>query len=167
MPATSKDELLQITQKEFGKLETLIADCDAAIVLAKDEEDTSIKDVVAHRAHWIELFFGWYEDGLAGKDVSFPAEGYKWNELKRYNADLRARQARLSWGEAVDELKSQHERLAAFISARSETELYEGPLVGAKNDWKLGRWAEATGASHYRSASKYIRARKKALAAAD
>lgn len=87
MPAHTKAELLSLTEKEFDKLCRLIGPINADIAMKKDEDDTSIKDVIAHRAHWIELFLGWYRDGAAGREVHFPAEGYKWNELKRYNAD--------------------------------------------------------------------------------
>jgi len=159
MPARSKNELLTASDQEFAKLEKLIGPIDAQTALAKDDEDTSIKDVIAHRAHWINLFLGWYSDGRAGKTVHFPAEGYKWNELKRYNADLRSRQADLSWDEARRMLADRHHALLAFIREHSDAELYGGPMAGAKNDWVAGRWAEAAGPSHYRSAAKYIRSR--------
>lgn len=163
MPAQSKSALLEVTQKEFDKLQALLAKVSEEAALAKDADNTSIKDVVAHRAHWIDLFFGWYTDGQAGKEVHFPAPGYKWNELPRYNAALREQQKDLSWLEACALLSDGHERLSAFLDGLSEKALYNGPMKGAKNDWTVGRWAEATGPSHYRSAAKYIRARLKAL----
>ena len=129
MPAAaSKAELVAVTGKEFGKLERLLAGIDATTALAKDEDDTSIKDVVAHRAHWIDLFLGWYRDGLAGKPVHFPAEGYKWSELKRYNADLRSRQEDLGWDGARDALVAADRRLVLFLSDCSDRELYGGPM---------------------------------------
>ncbi len=161
MPATSKDALIEVTEKEFAKLDALLKSVDAERALVKDEEDTSIKDVVAHRAHWIDLFIGWYTDGQAGKDVFFPAKGYKWNELKRYNADLRAKQADLTWPAACKRLRARHKKLLAFMKATSDKALYGGPMIGANNPWTPGRWAEASGPSHYRSAVKYIRARLK------
>lgn len=90
MAALSKDALRDITVKDFEKLSKLIGGISDATALAKDSDDTSIKDVIAHRAHWIDLYLGWYHDGQAGKEVHFPAKGYKWNELPRYNAALRA-----------------------------------------------------------------------------
>lgn len=163
MSAQSKDELLLVSRKEFEKLEKLIGTISPASALTKDDDEMSIKDVVAHRAHWIELFLGWYADGLAGKPVYFPAEGYKWNELKRYNADLRAQQADLGWDEAVGRLQKKYEKLMSLLESCSNDELYGGPMKGAKNDWTPGRWAEAAGPSHFRSASKYIRSRLKVL----
>ncbi len=158
MPAKNKSELLEITQNEYRKLTKLIEPIDADTAMEKREEDASIKDIVAHRAYWIDLFLGWYADGIAGKTVHFPAEGYKWNELKRYNADLRDRQSELDWPGAIALLQKNYKALMNFIEERSEDELYGGPMQGASNDWRTGRWAEAAGSSHFRSASKYIRA---------
>lgn len=160
MPAaTSKRDLIAVTEAEFSRLSRLIGRVPAEIALLKDADDTSIKDVVAHRAHWIDLFLGWYAEGQAGRDVHFPAKGYKWSELKRYNADLRARQRALSWDEAVALLVDRYARLITFCEGLEDADLYGAAMQGARNDWTPGRWAEAAGASHFRSASKYIRAR--------
>ncbi|MCK0120916.1 ClbS/DfsB family four-helix bundle protein [Loktanella sp. F6476L] len=164
MAATNKAELLDITQKEFRKLGKVIGSVDPAAATRKDENDTSIKDVIAHRAHWIDLFVGWHADGQAGKKVYFPAKGYKWNDLKRYNADLQATQADLDWDDAVKFLQARYEKLLDFINTHSDEQLYAEPMKGANNAWPTGRWAEAAGPSHFRSAAKYLRARLKALA---
>lgn len=157
MPATEKSALLDVTFKEYAKLHTLIARIDPRFAMSKDDDDTSIKDVVAHRAHWIGLFLNWHADGQAGKQVHFPAEGYKWNDLPRYNAALRERQSSMGWSEAVTYLATQHDRLVSFIEGQTNAGLYGGPMKGAHNHWTTGRWAEAAGASHYRSAAKYLR----------
>lgn len=159
--ATTKQELQEVTKKEYDKLAKLLAKVDAETAMAKDD-DISIKDTVAHRAHWIGLFIGWYTDGVAGERVFFPAEGYKWNDLKRYNADLRATQNDLNWQAAVLMLETANQQLVSFIDALTNDDLYGGPMAGANNKWTPGRWAEAAGPSHYRSAAKYIRARLKA-----
>ena len=162
MAATSKSDLIAVTEKELGKLADLIAACDVNTALQKRDDETSIKDIIGHRAHWIDLFLGWYADGLAGKDVQFPAPGYKWNELKRYNADLRQQQADLGWYDATALLDAKHQDLLILINRLSDGDLYGAPMKGARNDWTVGRWAEAAGASHYRSAAKYLRACLKA-----
>lgn len=159
MAAENKSELHKITQVEFEKLEQLISSIDSKTAQCEDEENTSIKDIISHRAHWIELFFGWYSDGISGKIVYFPAEGYKWNDLKRYNAELKKQHAHIGWDEAVVTLKKNYEKLIDFIETQSNCDLYDGPMKGANNQWTPGRWAEAAGASHFRSASKYVRSR--------
>ncbi|MDJ1006693.1 MAG: ClbS/DfsB family four-helix bundle protein [Paracoccaceae bacterium] len=167
MPAaTTRAELIAVAEKEYTKLQALLDTIPDGAALVPDDDDTSIKDVIAHRAHWIDLFLGWYADGLAGREVALPAPGYKWNDLKRYNADLRAAQADLGWAEAVEMLAASHAKLMAFIDAHDDTALYGAPMKGGNNRWPPGRWAEAAGPSHYRSAAKYIRARLRALSAA-
>lgn len=160
MPAaTTKPDLIAVSDKEWAKLVALCAGIPEDIALAKDDDEISIKDVVAHRAHWIDLFLGWYRDGQAGSDVAMPAPGYKWSDLKRYNADLRARQTGLGWNQARADLADRHQTLMAFIGGLDEADLYGGPMKGGRNAWTTGRWAEAAGPSHYRSAAAYIRKR--------
>jgi len=159
MPAKTKKELLALTAKEFEKLQKVLDDMPAILRLEKDADDTSPKDIIGHRAHWIQLFLGWYHDGKAGRDVFFPAKGYKWNELKRYNAELRQKQADLSWQSAGSLLETSHAELLALLESLADEDLYGGPMKGANNDWTTGRWAEAAGPSHYRSAIKYLRQR--------
>ncbi|WP_299417806.1 ClbS/DfsB family four-helix bundle protein [uncultured Sulfitobacter sp.] len=144
MACTNKDDLINLTEREFAKLQKLIASLDQA-QSEKGEDDVSIKDVIGHRAHWIDLFLGWYNDGMAGKEVFFPAKGYKWNDLKRYNAELRQRQAHLDWETVKTLLQSRHDQLVLFLSDLSNTKLYGGPMQGANNKWTTGRWAAATG----------------------
>ncbi|MEM9795257.1 MAG: ClbS/DfsB family four-helix bundle protein [Pseudomonadota bacterium] len=164
MAATDKASLQAITGKEYDKLYRLIDGIEEAVAMRVCADGVSIKDIVGHRAHWIDLFLGWYADGQAGLEVQFPAPGYKWNELKRYNADLRVRQAALTWDEAREALADGFARLWAFIDARNTAELYGGPMKGARNDWTVGRWAEAAGPSHFRSAAKVIRAQLRVFA---
>ncbi|MEP5730645.1 MAG: ClbS/DfsB family four-helix bundle protein [Sulfitobacter sp.] len=164
MPAKTKSDLMNVTDSEFAKLQNAITGTDAGHALLKDNDGTSIKDIVAHRAHWIALFLGCYTDGQADKEVFFPARGYRWNELPRYNADLRAQQVHLGWDAATNLLLNAHSELRALLDRSSDQDLYAAPMKGAKNAWTMGRWAEAAGPSHYRSATKYIRQRNKAHA---
>ncbi len=159
MAAKSKQELLLLALKEFEKLYRLLDILPAGLRLELDDEGVSPKDIVAHRAHWIDLFLGWYLDGQEEKTVYFPAEGYKWNETKRYNADLRARQKGMTWTEAGALLERNHNKLLRLIESLSDDQLYSAPMKGANNAWPTGRWAEAAGPSHFRSATKYFRQR--------
>ncbi len=159
MPAaTTKSALKDITVKEYAKLRSLLDGIGDKQAMRTREEDTSIKDVIAHRANWIELFLGWYRDGQAGRKADIPAKGYKWSDLKTYNADLRARQAGLGWFDAQALLEGSHLKLLDFIERHSDDDLYTGAMKGGNSPWTTGRWAEAAGPSHYRSAAKWIRA---------
>ena len=155
MPAQTKDELIAVSEKEYAKLEKNLGQISEEAALRKREEDTSIKDIVVHRAHWIDLFLGWYADGKAGREVHIPAPGYNWGQLKAYNADLRAKTADVRWNEALGTLADRHRALMALIDGLDNDQLYGGPMPGGgKNRWTTGRFAEASGPSHYRSAAK-------------
>lgn len=163
MAAKSKQELLLLTLKEYEKLHQLLKTFPEPLRLDKDADDISPKDIVGHRGHWIDLFLGWYVDGQAEKTVCFPAKGYKWNETRRYNADLRNRQQELTWQDVVELLEFNHKKLVRLIESLSDGALYGAPMKGANNAWTTGRWAEAAGPSHYRSATKYLRQRIRAF----
>lgn len=166
MPAaTSKSDLLAVSETEFTKLETLLDKVPEASQLVPDPEadGTTLKDIVGHRAHWIALFLGWYQAGQRGETPDIPAPGYKWNQLPAYNATLRQDQSALSWDNVRDMLKRNHHSLMDFIATLDDAQLYAAPMPGGGNKWTTGRWAEAAGPSHYRSAAKYIRARLRAL----
>ena len=67
----------------------------------------------------------------------------------------------MTWPDALRALQENYRKLNEFLESKSDSELYGGPMKGAYNNWTPGRWAEAAGSSHFRSASKYIRARLK------
>jgi hypothetical protein len=156
MPAaTTKDELIAVTRKEWEKLGALIDTVPEPVALQLFEDDTSIKDVLAHRAHWIGLFFQWLDEGEAAE---MPDHGVKWSDLKPYNARLRDSYRPLSWAEVRGRLATAHARLLRWMEETDEVTLYGGPMPGGNGKWTSGRFAEAAGPSHYRSAAKYVRA---------
>jgi len=159
MPAaTTQDDLISITEKEYDKLASLLENLEPSFALRPFEDGTSIKDVIGHRAHWTRLFFDWHRQGQENGAADVPAKGYKWNQLKEYNAKLRDSQKGLGWDSALKMLASSHVDLLDFIEMRSDEDLYGGPMPGGGSKWTTGRWAEASGASHYRSAAKFVRA---------
>ncbi len=166
MPAaTTKEELLAVADLEFKKLQNVIATVPPDLALYQHEDNWSMRDVLVHRAHWIDLFLGWYADGQAGKLVAFPAPGYKWNQLKAYNADVLARQQDVDWDSAKAGFEAAHSRWHRLIDGLDQEALYGKPMKGGNNNWTTGRWAEAAASSHYRSAAKFIRACLRQVAA--
>jgi hypothetical protein len=162
MPAaTTKSGLLTITRDEFSKLDKMIAPLSTEVALHRDSANTCIRDVIAHRAHWIDLFMGWVADGKAGRQVHIPARGYNWGQLRAYNNRVRAEYADMTWSAAQGWLHDQHAELLKLILSMSDAELYGRPMPG-QSRWPTGRFAEASGASHYRSAARYVRAQLRA-----
>jgi len=156
MPAaTTQADLIAVTDKEWAKLCRVLDKVPHALNEAKDADGVSIKDVLTHRAHWSGLFFQWLEEGEAAQ---MPDHGVKWNQLKPYNAGLRETYADMTYAEARDWLTDAHRLLSVWMAATPEDVLYGGPMPGGTG-WTRGRYAEAAGPSHYRSAATYIRKR--------
>ena len=126
MPAaTSKTDLIAITAKEYDKLFKLLDGLSGDEAIWPGPEDgLSIRDIIAHRAHWIGLYLSWYEDGLAGLDVQVPAPGYKWNQLKAYNARIYESAGRYGWDKIFACFCDKHQRLMRHIEALDDEDLY-------------------------------------------
>ncbi len=164
MPAQNKQDLIAAAEAEYRKLLKALDGVDAEMAVSPHPDDgITIKDTILHRVHWIDLFLGWYRDGVAGKPVHTPAPGYKWNQLKAYNAKVREETRSVPWPEARSRLETAHGDLLELIRSLDDIELYGPKKYDWTNTWTLGRWAEASGPSHYRSAAKYIRAIRKLL----
>ncbi len=164
MPAaTTQSDLLARTECDYEKLCRVLDQIPRGQATQVGEDGLCPRDIVGHRAHWIDLFLGWQADAAAGRKAHIPAKGYKWSELAAYNAKLRDAQSTLSWEDVRAALKAAHGRLVAFISAQDDAALYGGPMTG-QSKWTTGRYAEAAGPSHYRSAAKVLRAQIRAMA---
>ena len=168
MPAaTNKADLLAAFDKELAKLRKTLATIDeAGAQSATNDDDTTIKGIIAHRIHWIGLFFHWYETGRAGKTVHVPAEGYKWNELRAYNAPIYASGNGRGWADLTTEYDAAIARLRNFVTANDDGELYTVGRYDWTGKWGVGRWIESAGPAHFRSANTYIRKALRETAAA-
>lgn len=160
MPAAqTRTELIEVTRVEYESLVEALAPITLSQAVQTDMDGDSVKSVIGHRAHWIDLFLTWYEDGEAGRPVRIPVPGHKWHDLNRYNAELRDKQADLSWYDVREDFDERARELIDFIRRLSDGELYHCKLKGTNSNWTVGRWAEAAGAAHYRSAHRYVRRR--------
>jgi hypothetical protein len=159
MPAaTNKTELLDAFDRERAKLRKTLVEVDEQSSTASAPDDAAtIKGVIAHRTHWMGMFHHWYEDGIAGREVFVPAKGYKWNQLKAYNAPIYAKGDETPWPDLLSAFDAACDRLRAFVAARDDQELYANGVHAWTGKWTLGRYAEASGPSHFRSANSYIR----------
>lgn len=157
MPAaTTKAALLTATEKEWAKLSKLLAQFDETSASKADEDGYSALRIIGHRAAWIDLYFDWCAAAAKGDAPAMPAPGYKWNETAALNAKIYDEQKDWSWAHALAALTAGHRRLVDDIQIASEKALYGAPLAPGLN-WTKGRYAEAAGPSHYRSAAKALR----------
>lgn len=156
MSAKTKAELLALTDAEYQALFTAIAEIDAKTAGLEDVEGISIKDIIAHRAHWCDLLVHWRDEARAGRPVQKPAPGFTWTRVKEYNAKVRETERGKDWATVRGDFVRAHGALRTLIEGTEELALYGERLYDWMDDWTLGRWAEASGASHYQSARKSI-----------
>jgi len=127
MPAaTDKSDLLTIFDRDLANLfKTLDGVDEAKAALSAPDDDTTIKGVIAHRTHWIGMFFGWYEDGVADREVHVPAKGFPTLRplakscagLLKYNKMTRSTPAARTRGPASGRLAGSQRRRVHHISA--------------------------------------------------
>lgn len=159
MPAaTNKTDLHAVFDKDLSKLRKTLDGVDEAKALfSAPDDDTTIKGMIAHCIHWMGMFHGWYEDGVAGREVHVPAKGYKWNQLKEYNAPLCEKGNQTPWADLLSDFEAACDKLRQFIAAQEDESLYTSGAHAWTGKWTLGRFAEASGPSHFRSANTNIR----------
>ena len=140
MPAaTNKTDLLALFDKDLAKLhKTLDGIGEAQACLATPDDDTTIKGVIVHRTHWMGMFHGWYEDGVPGREVHVPAKGYKWNQLKAYNASLYAKGNKTPWVKLLSDIEAACHRLRLFIETQEDSALYSSGAHPWTGKWTLG-----------------------------
>lgn len=126
-------------------------------MMSTADDTTTIRGIIAHRTHWMDMFHGWYQDGVAGREVHVPAKGYQWNQLKEYNAPLYEKGNETPWKELLSGFETACDKLRDFIETRDDSELYKTGAYSWTGKWTLGRYAEASGPAHFRSANTYIR----------
>jgi len=164
MPAaTNKSELLAVFDKDLAKLRKTLTEVDEETsALSAPDDAATIKGIIAHRTHWMGKLHHWYEDGVASREVFVPAKGYKWNQLKAYNAPIYAKGDDTPWAELLSNFDAACDKLRSFIVSRDDHELYTNGVYAWTGKWTLGRYVEAAGPSHFRSANSYIRKALKA-----
>ena len=79
----SKPELLELSQKNFDKLNSYVDSFSPEEQQAEFPEGTmnrNIRDVLAHLHHWHLMVLDWYQVGMQGDKPDIPAKGYTRSE---------------------------------------------------------------------------------------
>jgi len=118
----------------------------------------SVKDVLAHLAHWQKMNLEWYAAGQRGETPAVPAPGFTWRDLPRLNAAIYRKHHRRSLQAVVQDYRVHHERVIALIETLSDTDLVvPGRVAWTGPSWTLSDYLRANTAAHYRWARVRIR----------
>lgn len=159
----TKTELLDLSQKNFEKLYTLVDSFSEKKQLADFPEGTlnrNIRDVFTHLHEWHLMFLEWYEIGMAGEKPAMPAKGYTWKMNAELNQMIWKKYQSVSFPDARKRLNSSHLKLKKLIEKHSEEELFTKKKFHWTGSTSLGAYLISATSSHYDWAFKLIKKHK-------
>ena len=162
--ARNKQQLIEFGNSEFNKLNDLLATIAEQDLVNKPVFDNrTVKDIIAHLYAWHELFFNWYEVGMAGEKPEIPAPGYSFKDTPALNEDLYQKYKDISWQEILTSFNETHQRIMALIDSHSDEELTTKKQYAWTGSTNLASYLASATSSHYVWASQMIRKFKKTL----
>ncbi len=153
----TRNELVSQVRVAYGKLQT---ELDAAGPPVGDllcVGDWSVKDLLAVRAWWTEHVIDWIEAGRRGESPITPAEGYRWHETPRLNADVVKAAQRESYRSIRDRLEQGFDRVMRTIDSLDERELLEIGVFQWAGKYPISRWISLNTARQYTTARTFVR----------
>jgi hypothetical protein len=159
----NKTQLLEVSAKEYDKLETYLAALSPEQMTAAHPPEWSVKDILAHLYAWQQMFFTWYETGLRGETPAVPAPGYNWGQLPALNQSIYERYHTRPLDEVLSRLRTSQQKTIKFIEDVSDADLTTPGLYPWMNKNTLMAYLNSITAAHFVWALKEI---KKAIRAA-
>jgi hypothetical protein len=156
MPKT-RAELTNLTRSTFEKLRAELEAGGPRVGSLSCVDDWTVKDLLAVRAWWTENVIDWIEAGKRGETPITPAEGYRWNETPRLNADVVKAARRESYNSVRARLERGFERVMRTIDALDDNELLEVGVYGWAGKFPISRWISINTARQYATARTFVR----------
>ncbi len=164
----SKAALLLEMEKSWQSLSKKLTRIPAEVAFALTLEghasgtQMSAANLVSYLLGWGEQVLTWHYQEDAGKEIIFPAVGYKWNELGRLAQAYYANYASItSWPDLCARLEENHRQLLSLVQRYSDRELYHCPWYGK---WTRGRMIQFNTVSPYKNAATRLNVLLKQLA---
>lgn len=124
MAEKTRNRIIMLLEKERSKLNELLKE------LPVDEfekpgvvGDWSVKDVLAHLAHWEEGMLTWLKIARDGIDVTGPEEGLKWKDMKEFNRRIYEAHKNEPLEEVMQYFHLNHEKFLNMVKQISDDEL--------------------------------------------
>lgn len=132
------------------------------VALKPGGDSRSAKDALAHVYAWHLLLLGWCKAG-ADQLPSLPADGYKWSQTRDLNAMLQTQYADMGLASVQRRLKLSHTRIVKLVASMDERQLLQAGHFAWTGKLPLASYVAPNTVSHYRWATKKIKALGKAL----
>lgn len=171
----SKDELLDVAEKQYGKLMALIdsmspAVRDASLYYGPEPRgkeahwarDKNLRDVLVHIHEWHRLLLDWVAANQAGDARPFLPPPYNWKTYGDMNAELWRKHQETPYEEALRLVGESHKETVELIEGFTDEELFEKAHFPWTGTTTLGSYCVSATSSHYEWAMKKVRAHVKA-----
>ncbi len=153
----SRYELVKYVGSTFEKLRAELDVAGPRLGSIHCVDEWTVKDLLAVRAWWTENVIDWVEAGKRGECPITPAEGYRWNETPRLNADVVRKSRRDSYQSIRGRLERGYDRVMPAIGSLSDNELLEVDVFAWAGNYPVSRWISINTARQYTTARAFIR----------
>ena len=160
----SKSELLELSQKNFQKLNDLIdgfSESEQNTEFQPGTLNRNIRDVLGHLHEWHLMMLGWYDIGMSGEKPDMPAKGYTWKTISDLNRKIWEKYRNTSLPEVRQLLGESHEKVRNLIEKHTNEVLFEKKRYKWTGSTSLGAYLISSTSSHYDWAFKLIKKAKK------
>ncbi len=117
----------------------------------------SVKDLLAHLHAWHEMFFSWYDTGMAGGKPALPAPGFSWKDTPALNEKIYQEYKDADYRVVAASLKESHLKIMALAERHSDAELFTKQKYAWTGSTSLGAYFIGSMSSHYEWASGLIK----------
>ncbi|NUN08854.1 MAG: ClbS/DfsB family four-helix bundle protein [Ignavibacteriaceae bacterium] len=156
---TTKEELIDLSRKNFDKLNTFIDSLSPAQQISEFPKGTmnrNVRDVLAHLHHWHLLMAGWYESGMKGGKPDMPAKGYTWKTLPELNLKIWEEYSGAELKKVRKLFEKSYGDIRELIVKHTNDELFEKKKYKWTGTTSLGAYFVSSTSSHYDWALKLI-----------
>ncbi|MCY1126570.1 ClbS/DfsB family four-helix bundle protein [Frigidibacter sp. RF13] len=174
---TTKTELIEAADTQFGKLLKLISSMNPAVRAAplfygpgfvgKEAHwarDRNLRDILVHLYEWDQLLLNWIASNRAGENRPFIPAPYNWKTYGDMNVEIWRKHLSTPCEEAMRLLEESHHKVMAALGQFSNEELFRKGVLTWTGTTTLGSYCVSATSSHYDWAMKKIRAHIKASA---
>ena len=153
----TRTELTDLVGSTFAKLQAEIEAAGPRAGSLPRVDDWTVKDLLAVRVWWTEHVIDWIEAGLRGETPVTPAEGYRWRETPRLNADIVRKSRRESYRSLRTRLQHAFERVMDTIDSLDDRQLLGVGAFAWVGKYPVSRWLSINTARQYTTARSFIR----------
>lgn len=161
---TTKQQLIEQSEENFGKLFTIINSMTAEEqekTFSFEDRDRNIRDVLVHLYEWHLLLLNWISSNTSGHKTNFLPEPYNWKTYPKMNIEFWKKHQTTLYQEATSLLLTSHAQVMRLINTFSNEQLFTNQLFPWTGTTSLGSYCVSATSSHYDWAIKKIKKHKK------